>query len=200
MAKISANDADLKERILSTTEKLLRRYGARKLSVVDVAREIGMSHGNVYRFFDSKTVLLKAISERFLCKVVEPLTVITQSDGPADQRLIDWINTIRSIKRQRFLDDPEMFALYGEIAEEAGYEVTTHIEHLVDQLEHIVLDGQKQKIFHVKDARQSARAALNATMRLHHPVFVAAPNYPSDEEANFLINMVVAALKVDVRV
>ncbi len=60
MAKISEGEADLdlKERILQTTEKLLRRFGASKLSVVDVAREIGMSHGNVYRFFDSKSVLL----------------------------------------------------------------------------------------------------------------------------------------------
>ncbi len=37
MAKISDGDADLKEKILMTTEKLLRRYGAKKLSVLAVS-------------------------------------------------------------------------------------------------------------------------------------------------------------------
>jgi AcrR family transcriptional regulator len=113
MTKMSESDATLKERILTTTEKLLRRYGASKLSVVDVAREIGMSHGNIYRFFSSKSVLLEAIAERWLCNVMAPLAVITKSTVPADAKIVEWIDELSSIKRQRFLEDPEFFALHG---------------------------------------------------------------------------------------
>jgi AcrR family transcriptional regulator len=195
MAKISSGDEDLKERIVKTTEKLLRRYGASKLSVVDVAREIGMSHGNVYRFFDSKAVLLGAIAERWLFNVMAPLAVITASAKPADVKLVEWIDQLRSTKRQRFLDDPELFALYGEIAVEAREEVIRHIEHMLDQLQCIVEEGNAQGIFHAADTRQTARAILNATARLHHPYFVSAADYPSEAEARYLINMVDIALK-----
>jgi AcrR family transcriptional regulator len=195
MAKIGEGDTDLKERILKTTEKLLRRYGAGKLSVVDVAREIGMSHGNVYRFFESKSVLLGAISERWLCNVVAPLTVITESKKAADVKLVEWIDQLRATKRQRFLDDPELFALYGEISLQRRDEVTRHIDQMLDLLQSILEEGKEQKIFHFADSRQTARAILNATSRLHHPAFVSAPDYPSETEARLLVNMVVAALK-----
>ncbi|MDR3615430.1 MAG: TetR/AcrR family transcriptional regulator [Candidatus Obscuribacterales bacterium] len=197
MAKISEGEADLdlKERILQTTEKLLRRFGASKLSVVDVAREIGMSHGNVYRFFGSKSVLLGAVAERWLCKVMAPLTVIIESDKPADVKLTEWINQLRATKRQRHLEDPEVFKLYGEIAEQARDEVTRHIDHLLDQVQTIIEEGKAQGIFHVSDSRLAAKVVLSATSRLHHPAFVTSPDYPTETEAQYLIEMVIKALK-----
>lgn len=197
MAKIGEGetDLDLKERILQTTEKLLRRFGASKLSVVDVAREIGMSHGNVYRFFGSKAVLLGAIAERWLCNVMAPLEVIVASDKPADIKLTDWINQLRTTKRQRHLDDPEIFALYVEITGQLRDEVTRHIEHLLDHLQKIIEEGKAQGIFHVSDTRLAAKFVLSSTSRLHHPNFVASPDYPSEVEAQYIIKMVIAALK-----
>ncbi len=195
MAKISDGDADLKEKILTTTEKLLRRYGAKKLSVVDVAREIGMSHGNVYRFFSSKSLLLGAIAERWLCKVMTPLTAIAESERPAEEKLVEWLDKLRSIKRQKFLDDPEIFAFYGEIAEEARDEVTRHVDQMLSQLQGILEEGKREGVFHVADTKESAIAILNATARLHHPAFVSAQDYPSESQARYLTKMVIVALK-----
>jgi AcrR family transcriptional regulator len=186
---------DLKERILQTTEILLRRYGATKLSVVDVAREIGMSHGNIYRFFSSKSVLMAAIAERWLCKVNAPLAVIANSKMPADKKLEKWLDELRSIKRQKFLSDPELFAIYGEVAEAARDEVRNHIESMLDQLEQIITEGNKSGIFNSEHPRQSARATLNATARLHHPLFVSSSDYPSDEEARHVTQLVINSLK-----
>lgn len=45
------------ERILETTEEVLRRYGPAKATVVDVARALGVSHGSVYRHFRTKAAL-----------------------------------------------------------------------------------------------------------------------------------------------
>ena len=39
------------DRILDSAEQVLRRYGAGKATVVDVARALGVSHGSVYRHF-----------------------------------------------------------------------------------------------------------------------------------------------------
>jgi AcrR family transcriptional regulator len=191
------DSVDLKERILQTTEILLRRYGATKLSVVDVAREIGMSHGNIYRFFASKSVLLAAIAERWLCKVEEPLSLITNSDLPADRKLEEWLEELRRIKRQKHLNDPELFAIYGEIVEQARDEVRNHIDVMLDQIEQIIREGNETKVFHSADPRQSAGSVLYATARLHHPAFVGASDYPTDVAAQELIRLVIRSLKFD---
>jgi AcrR family transcriptional regulator len=193
------DSVDLKERILQTTENLLRRYGATKLSVVDVAREIGMSHGNIYRFFASKSILLAAIAERWLCKVEEPLAAITNSKLPADQKLEKWLDELRRIKRQKHLNDPELFAIYGEVAEQARDEVRRHIDIMLDQLEQIIKEGDKAGIFYSDDPRQSAMAVLHATARFHHPVFVGAPDYPSEETARHVTALVIRSLKFDAK-
>jgi AcrR family transcriptional regulator len=191
------DSVDLKERILLTTETLLRRYGASKLSVVDVAREIGMSHGNIYRFFSSKSLLMSAIAERWLCKVEEPLAQICKSALPADQKLAKWLNELRAIKRQKFQSDPQLFAIYGEVAEQARDEVRRHIEIMIEQIEQIIIEGNQAGIFSSENPRQSAVAVLNATARLHHPLFVGAPDYPEDEAAQLVIKMVITGLKYD---
>ena len=48
-------------RILDAAEEMLRRHGVQKTNVVDVARALGMSHGNIYRHFPSKQALLDAV-------------------------------------------------------------------------------------------------------------------------------------------
>jgi AcrR family transcriptional regulator len=50
------------DRILDTAEEVLRRYGPAKATVIDVARALGVSHGNVYRFFPSKVALRDAVA------------------------------------------------------------------------------------------------------------------------------------------
>jgi len=195
--KVESEPVDLKEQILLTTEVLLRRYGATKLSVVDVAREIGMSHGNVYRFFASKSVLMAAIAERWLARVKAPLEAITNSEMPADKKLEHWLAELRRIKRQKFLSDPQLFAIYGEIAEQAREEVRQHIETMVNQVEQIIVEGKKAGLFACENPRQAAVAVLNATARFHHPTFVVAADYPSEEEAQELTCFVIRSLKFD---
>ena len=52
-----------------------------KVAVVDVARALGMSHANVYRFFDSKVALRSAIVERWLARIMAPLDAIVAAEG-----------------------------------------------------------------------------------------------------------------------
>ncbi len=41
-------------RILDAAERLFRHYGYSKTTVADVARDLGMSPANIYRFFASR--------------------------------------------------------------------------------------------------------------------------------------------------
>jgi AcrR family transcriptional regulator len=157
------------ERILEVTEDVLRRYGLAKATVVDVARALDVSHGSVYRHFPSKASLREAVAKRWLDRVNAPLEKIAESSGPAPARLERWLRTMIAIKYEKVCNDPEMFATYLTLAQEACKVVRAHKDGLVDQIAHILSDGVKEGTFEVVDAKVTARAIFDATSRFHHP-------------------------------
>ena len=183
------------ERILETSEHVLRRYGPAKATVVDVARELGVSHGSVYRHFPSKAALRDAVAERWLAAVSEPLAEIANEDGPAAKRLRRWLDLLVSSKQDRARDDPELFATYVEIAGQSRQVITEHVDGLVAQLARIIADGIEQGVFVATDAPAAGRAVFDATARFHNPASSASwadPRIAADYEQ--VISLILAGL------
>ena len=157
------------ERILEVTEDVLRRYGLAKATVVDVARALDVSHGSVYRHFPSKASLRQAVAKRWLDRANAPLEKIADAAGPAPARLEKWFRAMFEIKYKKVCEDPEMFATYLTLAQEACEAVKAHRERLIGQVAHILADGVKQEAFQVADVNVTARAMFEATIRYHHP-------------------------------
>lgn len=157
------------ERILEVTEDVLRRFGLAKATVVDVARALDVSHGSVYRHFPSKASLRDAVAKRWLDRANAPLEKIAESSGPAPARLERWLRALFAIKYKKVCDDPEMFATYLALAQEAREVVKAHKIRLIDQIAHIVSDGITQGAFQVTDAKAAAHAVFDASVRFHHP-------------------------------
>lgn len=158
------------EEILTTAEDVLRRYGPAKATVVDVARALGVSHGSVYRHFSRKAELRDAVAERWLRRIAEPLEKIASQAGSASQRLEAWLKLLVKSKHSRALDDPELFATYITLVNDARKVVQAHVASLIGQLARIIQDGVQQGEFHVDDASKTARAIFDATTRFHNPI------------------------------
>jgi AcrR family transcriptional regulator len=157
------------ERILDVTEDVLRRFGLAKATVVDVARALDVSHGSVYRHFPSKASLREAVAKRWLERVSTPLAKIAEGSGPAPARLDRWLRALFTAKHKRVLEDPEMFATYLTLAQEACKSVNGHRACLTDQLGMILSDGVKQGAFQITDVAATAQAIFDAVTRFHHP-------------------------------
>jgi AcrR family transcriptional regulator len=171
------------DRILDVAEEVLRRYGPAKANVVDVARALGVSHGSVYRHFESKAALRDAVTDRWLARVSAPLEQIVGEDGPAAERLHRWLVTLSKTKRKKALDDPELFATYMALASDARAVVDSHVEHLVAQLTRLIADGVERGEFEVADAEAAARAVFDATTRFHNPAFASQWSEPGLDDA-----------------
>jgi AcrR family transcriptional regulator len=184
------------ERILAAAEDVLRRYGPAKANVVDVARALGVSHGSVYRHFESKAALRDAVTDRFLARIGDPLQEIVDEDAPAAQRLHDWIVALSRAKRRKALDEPELFATYMALVSDARAVVDKHIDHLVGQLTAILADGVERGEFAVDDPEQAARAIFDATARFHNPAF--APEWSDsglDDALEAVVGLLVGGLQ-----
>ncbi|MET9883543.1 TetR family transcriptional regulator [Streptomyces sp. NPDC006430] len=162
------------ERILETTEEVLRRYGPSKATVVDVARALGVSHGSVYRHFPSKAALREAVTDRWLAKSVVQLEKIASAPAEtAPSKLETWLEALFEAKRHKAGDDPELFATYTVLLAENSGVVDHHLSQLIDQLALIISEGVEAGSLTAPDVPAAARAVFDATGRFHDPQYAA---------------------------
>ncbi|MDH6542124.1 TetR family transcriptional regulator [Streptomyces sp. SPB4] len=162
------------ERILETTEEVLRRFGPGKATVVDVARALGVSHGSVYRHFPSKAALREAVTDRWLAKSVVVLERIASAPAEAaPSKLEAWLGALFEAKRQKAGADPELFATYTVLLAENSGVVDAHLTQLIDQLARIIGEGVEAGTLAAPDVPAAARAVFDATGRFHDPQYAA---------------------------
>ena len=188
----------MRTRILNTAETLLRRHGLEKLTVVDVARTLKMSHGNVYRHIPSKAALRAMVVERWLDRVAEQIDAIAREDGPADARLAAWLTGLATIKQRKVTDDAEMLAAAENVVKETPRVEQEHSARLTSQVVQILRDGLEDGTLPgVRDPQLTATAILNATFRFHHPDLVAGGGSPVAQLAalNEVVSLLMSSLK-----
>ena len=185
----------LTERILDAAEGVLRRYGVAKTNVVDIARALGMSHANIYRYFPNKKALLDAVAARWLHAITNPLEgIVADQTRPAGERLAAWFDRLRTAKRGKMLADPELFRVYHTITEGAHRVVGAHVAKLLAQVECILEDGIAAGEFRsdLKPAA-AARAFLLATAPFHHPALVVQ-DPATEDDAREVLQLLLAGL------
>jgi AcrR family transcriptional regulator len=198
MARTRNSDATetQRRRIMDAAETVLRRHGPARTTVVDVAREIGQSHASVYRYFASKSELIDALVERWLETVSAPLESIARGPGTAAERLRAWLLGLFRAKVRKVTEDPEHFATYHAIGQEAHEVVARHVAEIGGQVEAIVASGVNSGEFRVADPRRAASAILSATASFHHPALLAGrARPPTEQEAEDVIALVLAGLR-----
>ncbi len=192
-----SEEASLSHRILDSAEGILRRHGIEKTNVVDVARALGMSHGNIYRHFPSKKALVDAVAVRWLNRLMDPLAAIAADHArPASERLAAWFDALRNAKRAKVRDDPELFRVYHRVVETMREAVGEHIAALLDQLKEIIADGVAAGEFSGKlDPKTAARSFLYATVAFHHPALVILEPLPTEAEARAVLDLLLAGMR-----
>ena len=75
------------DRILDAADRLLSRYGYRKMTVEDLAREAGIGKGTVYLSFESKESVALACIDRMVERVLEHLRTIAAGPGTTTERV-----------------------------------------------------------------------------------------------------------------
>ena len=78
---------EVREAILDATDRLLARYGYRKMTVEDIAREVGIGKGSVYLHFTSKEEVVLSHVDRIVERLKERLWAVARSDADAAIRL-----------------------------------------------------------------------------------------------------------------
>ena len=132
--------------ILDAAERLFVRYGYRKSSMDDVAREAGIAKGTVYLYYAGKEALFRALLERTGANVLQASETAAHAPLPFEDRLFGVLNAFYGYFYERFSDSGHLQEL-GEIRGSLGQDLTeqlrqNHWQILVDLLGRAEAEGE----------------------------------------------------------
>jgi AcrR family transcriptional regulator len=76
-----------REAILDATDRLLSRYGYKKMTIDDLAREVGIGKGSIYLHFSSKEEIALTHIDRIIDRLKKRLSLIAKEDIACDERI-----------------------------------------------------------------------------------------------------------------
>jgi len=83
----SVKQKEVREAILDATDALLSRYGYKKMTIDDLAREVGIGKGSVYLHFTSKEEIVLSHIDRIIEQLKGRLAAIAANDEKPAERL-----------------------------------------------------------------------------------------------------------------
>lgn len=78
---------DIRGAILEATDRLLARYGYKKMTIDDLAQEVGIGKGSVYLFFSSKEEIALSHIDKIVDDLKEVLRETAEKNESAGKRL-----------------------------------------------------------------------------------------------------------------
>ena len=159
--------SDVREAILDATVRLLARYGYRKMTVEDIAREVGVGKGSIYLHFASKEEIVLSHVDRIVERVKERLWEIARSDASAAEKIRSMLRArvlIRFDSIQQYtqsLDDLLAALRPGLLARRAVY-----FDEEAQIMAQVLIEGREAHELQFDDALTTAYGMLHATNSL----------------------------------
>ncbi|NOX45409.1 MAG: TetR/AcrR family transcriptional regulator [Chlorobi bacterium] len=110
------------EEIKSAVLSIIFRDGLKKITTRNIAREVGLSEGSIFRHFNSKKDIILSIMDNVINDLIESLREISLKDSPPADRLHDYLCktvnylienkgiTILLFSEASYENDPEMIS------------------------------------------------------------------------------------------
>ena len=183
-------------RILDAAEEQFRRMGYAKTAVADIARSLGMSPANIYRFFSSKAAINEAICEKHFAEVHGILRAVMIEDLPAAKRLERFILELHRYNKTRCVSERRLHEMVQAGIDENWAAVERHIAALQAMIAELVADGIARGEFAPGvEPGDAASAVCTACTGVLHPTIIAQFAHKDlEEDARRVVRYLIAAL------
>jgi AcrR family transcriptional regulator len=157
--------------ILIETERLLRIYGHRKVTVADIADACGFSAANVYRYFSSRRVMLDTLASHYLHETEHgALACAIRNSSSARDRLSGFLTGLNTALMTFADREPRVSQLLADATAEQWSCYTHYDARLVRHITKILSAAGASGEFRLADdAEQEARRVKAAACALVEP-------------------------------
>ncbi len=158
---------EIRDAILDATDLLLSRYGYKKMTIDDLAREVGIGKGSVYLHFSSKEDIVLSHIDRIVDRVKEDLEKIAGGEASPEEKLREMILSrvlIRFDSVQHYTEslDELLSSLRAKVIERRR----RYFEEEAAILAGVIEEGQEQGQFQTAKPKELAASIVVATNSL----------------------------------
>jgi AcrR family transcriptional regulator len=195
---LSPGAIDTRDLILETARLHLRRFGEDRMTIIGIARELGMSHANIYRFYPSKTALIEAVLDRWLCRVENFIAEVANRDATAAERIEAVVIELHRRRRAKFKQEPELYESFRRVIVARSDAVARRQEKIAGVFRRLVEEGVEQGEFRPVDPAGAATILDDATAFFLHPaVMPSALDNRGEERARQVVRHVLAGFAAE---
>jgi AcrR family transcriptional regulator len=158
---------DIRDLILDAADRMLARYGYSKMTMEDLAREVGVGKGTIYLHFNSKEEVALSRIDRVIEHLKAELETLAQSNEPPATRLrrmllLRVIYRFDSVQHYSESINQVMAAIRPALLERRKQ----YFEAEARILAKVLKQGRQTGDFVFRDALATARGLLTATNSL----------------------------------
>ncbi|MGM4923045.1 TetR/AcrR family transcriptional regulator [Tardiphaga sp. 804_B3_N1_9] len=189
---------DIRDRIIAQAEALIRQFGPSKITVVSLAQALGMSPANIYRFFDSKSSIVRAVVGRQMEKVEDAAGAIVMIQGPIRQRLRDLLTEIDRKNQERYINDTRLHELVTAAMKADRGVFLSHLDRVSGIIGELIAEGIEAGELRTPNARLAAACTSTAMLRYIHPQMITGTEQPGITLEE-MIDFILASLSLEER-
>ena len=173
MPKTGLTATEIRDKAIDVTIEQMRRHGFDRVRLVDIAKDLGVSHAALYTHFTDRGALLDAVSERWVNALESSLEAICRKDKNPVAKIHEWFQKLYSAKREKVLNDPELYKSFSAAADKRKQFYTSHLTHANRQLTRLVEEAVAEKKLAKYPVARTVVLMLEATASFHNPNLVA---------------------------
>src|ERR1700730_12482652 len=101
MPKTGLTASEIRDKAIDVTIEQMRRSGFDRVRLVDIAKDLGVSHEALYTHFADRGALLDAVSERWVNALEISLEAICREDKDPVAKIHEWFQKLYRTKRDQ---------------------------------------------------------------------------------------------------
>jgi AcrR family transcriptional regulator len=162
-----AQRSDIRDLILDAVDVLLSRYGYRKMTMEDLAHQVGIGKGTIYLHFPSKEEVTLSHINRIVERLLGRLESIARGSQPFKERLREMMITrvlFRFDSVQHYSES--LNDLLADLRPALLSRRQEYFEKEASLFADLLRQGKRSGVFFCADPRTTARALITATNAL----------------------------------
>jgi len=182
-----------RESIIETARMHLRRFGEDRMTIIGIARDLRMSHANVYRYFPGKPAIVEAVLDVWLSRVENFIREVAQREGTAAERIEAVVIELHRRRRTKFKQEPELYESFRRVIVSRSDAVARRQAKIADVFRGLIEEGIDAGEFRAVDPAAAAALLEDATAFFLHPaVMPSALDNRGEERARTVVRHILA--------
>ncbi|MEL6346329.1 MAG: TetR/AcrR family transcriptional regulator [Myxococcota bacterium] len=164
-------DDAVRQQILDAAEAVVLRDGHDRLRITAIARQLGMSHANIYRYFENRQALVEAVAAKHLRRSLQVVRDVVEGPGSVAERLEGCFVAMAQHKLSQVADGSHQVA--AMVLEAAPPLAAQHFQQQHAQIVRLLAEGVADGGLRTLDPDAVAATVIDAATAIYHPGLVA---------------------------